>query len=68
MSRRLVAFQDQSEGEITSWKWDFGDGTTSTERHPVHQYQRRGRTTWSSWTWKGPRQIPPFKVWDVQVR
>jgi PKD repeat protein len=23
---------------FTSWKWDFGDGTTSTERAPVHVY------------------------------
>ena len=27
MSRRLVAFIDQSEGKINSWKWDFGDET-----------------------------------------
>ena len=27
MNRRLVAFQDESEGTITSWRWDFGDGT-----------------------------------------
>lgn len=27
MNRRLVAFTDESEGKITSWNWDFGDGT-----------------------------------------
>ncbi len=36
--RRTVAFTDRSRGEITSWLWDFGDGTTSTEQHPVHTY------------------------------
>ena len=42
MGRRLVAFQDQSYGDITSWKWDFGDGQTSTERHPMHHYEKAG--------------------------
>jgi uncharacterized membrane protein len=38
MDRRLVVFKDESDGKITSWKWDFGDGATSTEQNPVHQY------------------------------
>ncbi|MFC1691952.1 PKD domain-containing protein [Candidatus Latescibacterota bacterium] len=42
MDRRLVAFQDESYGEITSWLWDFDDGTKSGEQHPVHTYTRRG--------------------------
>jgi PKD repeat protein len=34
-----VAFQDTSRGShIVAWQWDFGDGTTSTERNPVHTY------------------------------
>ncbi|MFN0166793.1 MAG: PKD domain-containing protein [Bryobacteraceae bacterium] len=43
--RRLVAFHDESWGDITSRKWDFGDGTTSAERHPVHQYTQPGEFT-----------------------
>ena len=42
MERRLVAFKDLSRGEITSWSWDFDDGTTSTAQHPVHQYKEAG--------------------------
>lgn len=38
MDRSLVAFKDLSYGNITSWKWDFGDDTTSTEQNPIHQY------------------------------
>ena len=25
--------------------WDFGDGTTSTESHPIHQYATPGPKT-----------------------
>ena len=42
MNRRLVAFTDQSVGQVTAWKWDFGDGATSTEQHPQHAYTRGG--------------------------
>ena len=42
MQRRLVAFQDMSEGEVTSWKWDFGDGSSSAEQHPLHTYGQAG--------------------------
>ncbi len=41
-NRRKVAFQDESAGTITSWLWDFGDGSYSAERHPVHTYGKPG--------------------------
>lgn len=33
-----VAFSDISTGAITSWLWDFGDGSTSTLQNPSHAY------------------------------
>jgi PKD repeat protein len=33
-----VAFTDRSSADTTSWSWDFGDGTGSAERSPVHTY------------------------------
>ena len=42
MDRRMVAFTDQSHGEIISWSWDFGDGASSTEQHPIHYYEGPG--------------------------
>ena len=34
-------FQDLSTNTV-SWEWDFGDGTTSTERNPSHVYTNFG--------------------------
>jgi PKD repeat protein len=33
-----VRFRDRSAGNITSWYWDFGDGTNSAEPDPTHEY------------------------------
>ena len=38
-----VKFTDKSTGDPTSWYWDFGDGSTSTEEKPVHVYSAVGR-------------------------
>jgi PKD repeat protein len=40
-----VSFRDRSLRKPTSWLWDFGDGTTSTEKNPVHTYSKAGTYT-----------------------
>ena len=40
-----VQFTDESIGSPTSWNWDFGDGTSSTEKNPVHTYNSSGQYT-----------------------
>ncbi len=37
-----VTFTDLTTYEPTYWLWDFGDGSTSTERHPFHTYDSAG--------------------------
>jgi len=40
-----VSFTDQSTGSITSWEWDFGDWSKSTEQNPSHTYTAPGTYT-----------------------
>lgn len=35
-------FTEQSDGDVVSWAWDFGDGNTSTSRTPEHAYAGDG--------------------------
>ena len=37
-----VSFTDQSTNNPTNWLWDFGDGSTSQLKNPVHQYTAPG--------------------------
>ena len=37
-----VQFTDNSINNPTSWLWDFGDGNTSTEQNPSHQFYYTG--------------------------
>ena len=38
----IVNFSDQSTNNPTSWNWDFGDGSTSTEQNPTKTYDTPG--------------------------
>ena len=43
-----IQFTDESRdpgGSIASWLWDFGDGSTTTEKNPTHQYADNGKYT-----------------------
>jgi hypothetical protein len=31
-----------SDGSVMAWSWNFGDGSTSSDRNPVHQYATPG--------------------------
>jgi PKD repeat protein len=37
-----IQFQDVSWPNASTWAWDFGDGATSDEQNPVHQYAEAG--------------------------
>lgn len=33
----IITFNNESESS-TEWLWSFGDGITSTQKHPIHEY------------------------------
>ncbi|MCH7398617.1 gliding motility-associated C-terminal domain-containing protein [Belliella sp. DSM 107340] len=37
-----VQFESKIGDEFITWDWDFGDGTTSVERSPVHTFENSG--------------------------
>ena len=66
-------FIDQTSysAPITSWTWDFGDGTASTETAPTHSYSGAGpyqacltvttagcSSTACNWIYTGPTGVP----------
>lgn len=64
---RVVAFRDRSYGKITSWHWNFGDGNSSTERHPTHRYEKSGEFIVTLKV-EGPEgKARRAKVWDVTL-
>jgi PKD repeat protein len=66
---RTVCFRDKSYGPVTSWHWDFGDGTTSTEQNPVHTYSRDFAHYVVTLNVEGPKgSARCCKVWEVCVR
>ena len=68
MKRRMVAFQDESTGKVTAWKWTFGDGTTSAEQNPIHQY-RTGADYTVVLEVEGPEgKARREKIWEVGLK
>jgi hypothetical protein len=73
MDKRLVAFHDETvyrnpDTKATAWKWSFGDGTSSTEQHPVHQYQQ-GKDYIVTLEVDSPEgRSKREKIWDVALK
>jgi len=46
-AKEQIQFQDQTtyNDGATSWSWDFGDGSTSTEQNPTHSFSSKGLYT-----------------------
>jgi len=42
---QFTDLSDPGSAPITSWQWDFGDGSTSSDSNPFHAYTRAGRYT-----------------------
>ncbi|MET3760063.1 PKD domain-containing protein [Sphingomonas sp. UYEF23] len=63
--RRTVAYHDDTLGAVTGWFWNFGDGTHSEERNPVHSYASAGKFVVSLRASGPAGHATLSKVWDV---
>jgi PKD repeat protein len=65
-----VSFSDASTSYdgITSWMWDFGDGSTSTEQNPTHSYTAEGIHTVSLTVSDGAASDTMTKTGYISVR
>jgi PKD repeat protein len=52
----LYHFVDVSQGEPNEWSWDFGDGNSSYEQNPSHQYADGG-------TYEVSLKITVYNIW-----
>ncbi|NIN36176.1 MAG: PKD domain-containing protein, partial [Gammaproteobacteria bacterium] len=44
---QFVSESTDEDGWIASWQWDFGDGSTSTQENPQHQYNVNEQTVFA---------------------
>jgi PKD repeat protein len=64
----IVNFTDLTEGAVTAWDWDFGDGSPhSTEKNPVHIYTESGYYTVSLTVYAGVFSYNETKVEYIVV-
>ncbi|MCD4828916.1 MAG: PKD domain-containing protein [Candidatus Cloacimonetes bacterium] len=63
-----ISFTDLSSGDITDWAWDFGDGETSTDQHPTHEYPEPGLYSVQLIVYDGPQADTLTRVDYIDVR
>jgi len=69
MERNLVAFKDQSIGDISSWYWDFGDGSNSIEQHPIYQFKEKHTRPMVTLEVTGPKGTSKrTRFWEVLLK
>ena len=64
-----VQFTDQSTGAPTSWAWDFGDGGSSSQQNPSHQYTASNTytVTLTVTNANGPNMVTRTNYLTIQV-
>lgn len=67
-NQRWIQFLDKSSGNIDTWNWNFGDGTTSDEPNPSHKYKKPGEWTVILEVEGANGKSIRSKVWDVVTK
>ena len=63
----MVQFTDMTSMNPNSWVWDFGDGATSEEQNPSHEYTETGIYTVSLEAGNGDETNTKIKVDYIRV-
>ncbi len=66
-SNSTVSFTDQSSGSPTSWFWNFGDGSSSNQQNPTHQYTLPGTYSVTLTIYKSTLSNSIVKTGYIQV-
>jgi len=66
--QRLFRFTDCSTGNITKYHWEFGDGATSGEKNPIHQYQKAGEWVVKLYIEGPDGKDKRIKIWEVVTK
>ncbi|MCK0146506.1 PKD domain containing protein [Arenibacter sp. F26102] len=65
----IVAFKDESIGEIEKWKWDFGNGDSSTEQNPIYRFKEKNVRTVITLEVEGANgSSKRTRYWEVMIR
>ncbi len=65
---RRVAFFDRTGSQVDDWLWDFGDGRSSEEQNPIHEYEEDGHYVVKLTVKKGDQESRFSRVWDVSFK
>ncbi len=58
-------FNNRSKGKIDSYYWEFGDGTTSTQKDPLHYYPSAGNYSVRLYTIRCSDSI--YKTYSINI-
>ena len=66
----IVAFKDESIGNIQKWYWEFGPGEQpSTAQNPIYQFKEKGVRKVITLTVEGPEGISKrTRYWEVMIK
>ncbi|MGK0239505.1 MAG: hypothetical protein ACI92G_002982 [Candidatus Pelagisphaera sp.] len=65
---RTVSFKDRSVGDVLTWSWNFGDGSSSDQANPIHRYEELGQYVVVLTVDDGNETSTFSRVWDVSFK
>ena len=64
---QFIAIYPNAKNLISAWLWDFGDGNTSIEQNPKHQYNKDGNYTIILKAWKTDGSVETISKKKIRI-